>query len=552
MSNLISTNIPDPEVLIAMRPDELAGLLIEHINALDAHEQSNLHRENKCKQIARWYPTQHQDAVLTALRVAWHWLDRKGLLIPKGDPGWFDISEEGRRIKTAADLQTYLDRMTPPPQLADNSAVPIDLGESKSSVGLAKIDSLQTIRIVVASPNDVKAERDVLPKVIDELNRGIAGDRGIQLVLSRWETDAHPGFHSDGPQGLIDPILKIIDCDLLIGIFWQRFGTPTADGQTGTEHEFRLAYQAWQQQGAPQIFVYFNDKVPRSLDAINLEQLAKVRQFKSDFPPEGLWWSYKGKPQFENLVRNHLTNYIRNPASAPPKTYVKANASPPALNIAQSQRFGRETVRGWFQNVIAPLLQSLRGEEYLLAQQKVWTWRWQLREFADIHPAGNLVHPLAKDSLEHFVEHYPEMQAKMGFYDQQRAELVAACQRLQKALMSSKELRSLYERIKADDSEISGRTISSEFRMDTETENLESLAESIVNRRHKDSLEYTFRHAWNKYYDDFLALRLLPDINPESERVGRAGEGLLEAIQHLVEFLKGTRKHLAAEYDVPF
>jgi hypothetical protein len=118
----------------------------------------------------------------------------------------------------------------------------------------------QIVRIVVASPSDVQAERDLLPEVIEELNRGIAGERELRLELLRWETDAHPGFHSEGPQGLIDPILKIADCDLLLGIFWRRFGTPTKDAASGTEHEFKIAHQTWKQQGRPQIMVYFNQK----------------------------------------------------------------------------------------------------------------------------------------------------------------------------------------------------------------------------------------------------------------------------------------------------
>jgi small GTP-binding protein len=114
----------------------------------------------------------------------------------------------------------------------------------------------QILRIVVASPSDVQPERDVLPSVIEEVNRVVAADRGLHLVLSRWETDTYPGFHPEGPQGLIDPILKITDCDLLVGIFWKRFGTPTTDGKTGTEHEFSLAYKAWQEKRSPQIFIY--------------------------------------------------------------------------------------------------------------------------------------------------------------------------------------------------------------------------------------------------------------------------------------------------------
>ena len=120
------------------------------------------------------------------------------------------------------------------------------------------MEQARIFRIVVASPGDVQAEREVLPSVVDELNRGIAADRGLHLVLSRWETDTHPGFHLEGPQGLIDPILKITNCDLLIGIFWKRFGTPTADGKTGAEHEISVAYEAWKKTGKPQIFIYFN------------------------------------------------------------------------------------------------------------------------------------------------------------------------------------------------------------------------------------------------------------------------------------------------------
>jgi hypothetical protein len=34
---------------------------------------------------------------------------------------------------------------------------------------------IQILRIVVASPGDVQAERDALTTVVEELNRGIAG-----------------------------------------------------------------------------------------------------------------------------------------------------------------------------------------------------------------------------------------------------------------------------------------------------------------------------------------------------------------------------------------
>jgi hypothetical protein len=172
-------------------------------------------------------------------------------------------------------------------------------------------ERVQILRVVVASPGDVIAERATVSTVLEDLNRSVAADRNLRLEAVRWETDAYPGFHPDGPQGLIDPILRIESSDLLIGIFWKRFGMPTKDAPSGTEHEFRLAYQAWKRNGSPQVMVYFNQKpyTPQSKEEI--DQWGRVLEFRKSFPPEGLWSLYRGASQFERLLRMHLTNFIR-------------------------------------------------------------------------------------------------------------------------------------------------------------------------------------------------------------------------------------------------
>jgi hypothetical protein len=177
--------------------------------------------------------------------------------------------------------------------------------------GVAPMESINLLRIVVASPGDVQAERDALPAVLDELNRGIAATHGLRLELGRWETDAYPGFHPEGPQGLIDPILRIEDCDVLFGIFWKRFGTPTQEAGSGTEHEFLQAYAAWKQHGRLQIMVYFNQRAATPKTKAETDQWGQVLDFQQRFPKEGLWWPYRGKAQFEKLVRNHLTQFLR-------------------------------------------------------------------------------------------------------------------------------------------------------------------------------------------------------------------------------------------------
>ena len=53
--------------------------------------------------------------------------------------------------------------------------------------------TMRALRVVLASPSDVQPERDILPSVIEELNRGMGAVLDVDLKLYRWETDAYPG-----------------------------------------------------------------------------------------------------------------------------------------------------------------------------------------------------------------------------------------------------------------------------------------------------------------------------------------------------------------------
>ena len=61
---------------------------------------------------------------------------------------------------------------------------------------------VRVLRVVVACPSDVAAEREAVVRAPEEVSRNLAEDRGVMLRV------------------------------LLIGIFWKHFGTPTADAQS--------------------------------------------------------------------------------------------------------------------------------------------------------------------------------------------------------------------------------------------------------------------------------------------------------------------------------
>jgi tetratricopeptide (TPR) repeat protein len=172
---------------------------------------------------------------------------------------------------------------------------------------------LKHLNVVVASPSDVQKERESLEDTINKVNDNNAHDWGLHLDVVKWEKDAYAGFHIDGPQGLIDKVLKIEDCDIFIGIFWKKFGTPTKDGMTGTEHEFKKAYESWKnnKRNKPHIMIFFNHKKYFPANTKESEQQTAVLKFRENFPKEGLWWPYNGLSNFKDMVEGQIIRYLK-------------------------------------------------------------------------------------------------------------------------------------------------------------------------------------------------------------------------------------------------
>jgi hypothetical protein len=242
---------------------------------------------------------------------------------------------------------------------------------------------VELLRIVVASPGDVNTERDCVEAVAAELNRGLADVLGLRLDVIRWETDAFPGFNAAGSQGHIDTALRIEESDLVIGIFWKRFGTPVADAASGTEHEIRKAYRSWEKSGQPQIMVYFNQIPAPNPTPQETAQWQQVKQFQRDpLFKQGLWWNYDGAGAFEKLVREHLTQYLRH-RTAPVEMQVRTVESPLGLMDVSSVPADRSRARP----DLTPGLQNYQNPRFgFQISWPIGTWRaednpWLLQQY---------------------------------------------------------------------------------------------------------------------------------------------------------------------------
>lgn len=158
----------------------------------------------------------------------------------------------------------------------------------------------------IASPSDVKPERDACEAIIEEINRTFS-DSHVSLRTVRWENDAHPAFGEDS-QAVLNEQLHPEEADFFIGIFWGRFGTPTPRFESGTEEEFKLAYERWKQTGSNRILLFFKTApVPQPIDT---EQIEKVYQFKTDVTGKGLYKEFQSIDDFSSSLREALSKEL--------------------------------------------------------------------------------------------------------------------------------------------------------------------------------------------------------------------------------------------------
>lgn len=82
------------------------------------------------------------------------------------------------------------------------------------------------IRVFIGAPSDVNPEREIIKKIINNMNKYYRGTGFSKFDLIEVKKDVRSDIVSGlEAQEVIDE--NIVDYDLFIGILWKRFGTPT-------------------------------------------------------------------------------------------------------------------------------------------------------------------------------------------------------------------------------------------------------------------------------------------------------------------------------------
>src|ERR1700683_1562412 len=161
----------------------------------------------------------------------------------------------------------------------------------------------RTYRILIASPSDVDEEREIAVRVIQEWNNLYSYSRNVVLLPLRWETHTAPEYGTR-PQEVINRAI-VENCDLLLGIFWTRIGTPTGSADSGTLEEIERVAKA----GKP-VMLYFS-RVGTDPDKIDVVQLKRLKAFKQKTYPNARTKSFNSQVEFRDKFAKQLELKVR-------------------------------------------------------------------------------------------------------------------------------------------------------------------------------------------------------------------------------------------------
>jgi hypothetical protein len=159
-------------------------------------------------------------------------------------------------------------------------------------------DQISLLKLAICGPGDVKKEIHIAQEVVTEWNLQHGEISGYWLKHQHWSTDSHPDL-SDRPQGIINKQM-IDDSDLIVAIFWSRFGTPTGTADSGTEEEIRQGVKLGRK-----VMVYFSDLEPIPSTA-DRQQLERLWNFRQELQHTGLCWRFSSRDQFRREFARHL------------------------------------------------------------------------------------------------------------------------------------------------------------------------------------------------------------------------------------------------------
>lgn len=156
----------------------------------------------------------------------------------------------------------------------------------------------RVFRVFIASPSDVLLEREITRNVLEQWNSINSEREKIVLVPIGWETNAAPEMGRPAQDYINMDILDT--CDVVIGIFWTRAGTPTRNAASGSIEEIL--------RESPKrriTMLYFSNK-PIPPSRVDTDQTLELIKFKNKVKKLSYYDVFEDEKDLESKLYRHI------------------------------------------------------------------------------------------------------------------------------------------------------------------------------------------------------------------------------------------------------
>jgi len=197
--------------------------------------------------------------------------------------------------------------------------------------------TVKLIQIALCGPSDVEEEIGIAKSVIRSLSEREIDGHGIVLQTLDWRENSSPDL-SQRSQAILNR--QIVDkADIVVAVFWNRFGSSTGLYDSGTEEEIKRAYTL-----TKRVMVYFSKRF--KTEQVDTVQLDYLETFKCKLRFLGLVEEFETHGDFRDKFSRQLQQSVSELLAANKSTTgeskkAEQRRTETKTTVNQSQRGGK-------------------------------------------------------------------------------------------------------------------------------------------------------------------------------------------------------------------
>lgn len=248
---------------------------------------------------------------------------------------------------------------------------------------------------------------------------------------------------------------------------------------------------------------------------------------------------------------------MKGPRTGPRRNQRRIGKRQPTQSSARGSRQGlktarwptKELARTWLITVMNPIIQGLRKEKVWLTRRN-WSWRYSTSTFEHLWRTEYYVEPLYRDNLTALVKWYPQIERVIDLHDSSIRQLATACQQLFTRLAEAPDFAAAVA--KADELAARASVNLNQARGAIPAEQWPHLlAEYAINNVQSLPDYYSTEAYWRVGGVVVLGVRNVPSLQPDFDRVNRAGEALFRATEKVESVLTDIRESYTRRFGLP-